>query len=276
MRLMLYRHLWGVDEPWETVFPKIKENGYHGIETHLLPSEDERRRFGELLRLSDFRFIAMIFTAGKTVDEHLSSFEKQIAETLPFEPTLINCHSGVDAWSEEQSSRFFEGALEVESKHGVSIAHETHRGRILFNPWITASLLDRFDELKLCCDFSHWVCVCERLIDDQTEIIKQCADRAIHLHARVGYDEGPQVPDPRAPEYKKHLEAHEQWGNMIWAAQKRRGLAVTSLTPEFGPPPYLQTLTYTNMPVANLWDICNWQAKRQSERFAAKFGVENM
>ena len=46
------------------------------------------------------------------------------------------------------------------------MAHETHRGRILFNPWITCRLLDRFEHLKLCCDFSHWVCVSERLIDD--------------------------------------------------------------------------------------------------------------
>ncbi len=134
---------------------------------------------------------------------------------------------------------------------------------------VSISQSERFENLKLCCDFSHWVCVCERLIDDQTAIIAQCAQRAIHLHARVGYEEGPQVPDPRAPEYRQHLEAHERWWDIIWSAQKQRGMEESTLTPEFGPPPYLHTLAYTGTPVAKLWEICNWQAKRQAERFAS-------
>ena len=42
-------------------------------------------------------------------------------------------------------------------------------------------MLERFAELKLVCDFSHWVCICERLIDDQLDIIKLCAERCHHL-----------------------------------------------------------------------------------------------
>lgn len=271
MKLSLYRHLWGIDEPWETVFPKIKEHGYIGIETHLLPSRDKQQQFSDLITQHNFRYIAMIFTAGKTVDEHVASFEEQVTETLDFEPVIINCHSGVDAWTEKESSQFFAEVLKIESKYNISIAHETHRGRILYNPWTTYRLLNQFSELKLCSDFSHWVCVCERLIDDQIEIIEKCAERTIHLHARVGYGEGPQVPDPRAPEYRKELEAHEHWWDMIWTAQNKRGVRESTLTPEFGPPPYLQTLPYTQSSAANLWDICNWQAKRQAERFASQY-----
>ena len=47
-------------------------------------------------------------------------------------------------------------------------------------------------------DFSHWVCVCERLIEDQIDIVRQCAERCLHVHARVGYEEGPRSPN-RAP-----------------------------------------------------------------------------
>jgi hypothetical protein len=102
------------------------------------------------------------------------------------------------------------------------------------------------------------------------EIIRLCAEHCIHIHARVGYEEGPQVPDPRAPEYERHLAAHERWWSMIWDAQEKRGVTESTLTPEFGAPDYLHTLPYSRMPVANLWDICNWQAERQKARFGAR------
>ena len=113
------------------------------------------------------------------------------------QPILINSHSGRDAWDEGQSRDFFKEALFLEAALDIPIVHETHRGRSLFNPWITQRLLGQFEHLHLCCDLSHWVCVCERLLDDES-IIEQCAQHCLHLHARVGYEQGPQVPDPRA------------------------------------------------------------------------------
>ncbi|MEY3897863.1 MAG: hypothetical protein RLZZ214_3384, partial [Verrucomicrobiota bacterium] len=120
---------------------------------------------------------------------------------------------------------------------------------------------------KLTCDFSHWVCVAERLLEDCNEIIQLAADHCHHLHARVGHEEGPQVSDPRAPEWSRHLAAHEAWWDTIWTSQKRRGLATTGLVPEFGPAPYQQLLPYTQAPVADLADICDWVARRETARF---------
>jgi hypothetical protein len=79
------------------------------------------------------------------------------------------------------------------------------------------------------------------------------------------------VPDPRAPEYQRHLEAHERWWDLIWDAQIAQGRKISPLTPEFGPPDYLHTLPYSNVPVADLWDICNWMADRQAARFANRY-----
>lgn len=267
MELLVFRHMWGIDMPWQPVYPKIKKLGYNGIEIalSLIANQGE---FFDILQKNHFRLIPMIFTEGADVDAHLASFQKQVEEAMVFQPMQITCHSGRDHFSEQESIHFFSEALKFEKDHGVTVAHETHRGRILYNPWFAARLLDRFSELKLCCDFSHWVCVCERLIDDQLEIIEQCAQHTVHVHARVGYGEGPQVPDPRAPEYQNELAAHERWWDVIWQAQKKRGDRLSTLTPEFGPPPYLHTLAHTNMPVANLWDICNWIAERQRARFA--------
>jgi hypothetical protein len=184
---------------------------------------------------------------------------------------MINSHSGRDAWNDDQSRDFFEQALELEAALDIPVAHETHRGRILFNPWVTQRLIQQFENLHLCFDISHWVCVCERLLDTELDIIQQCAERCIHLHTRVGYEQGPQVPDPRAPEYQRHLEAHERWWQMVWDAQISRGQKISTLTPEFGPPDYLHTLPYSNMPVADLWEVCNWMAQRQAVRFVNQY-----
>ena len=82
------------------------------------------------------------------------------------------------------------------------------------------------------------------------------------------------MPDPRAPEYARHVEAHERWWAQIWASQASRGFAATSLTPEYGPPLYLHTHPYSNTPVADLDAICRWQAERAAERFAAWSSAE--
>lgn len=266
MKLHIFRHLWGVDPPWDQDFVEFAQKGYHGVEVPLSLVKDIPA-FVNGLSAHGFQCIPMIFTSGQSVEEHIASFRTQVHDALVLKPTLINSQSGVDAFTLEQSRQFFRDALRIEAEAGVPIAHETHRGRILFNPWITAQLLDDFADLKLCCDFSHWVCVSERLIDDQIDVIRGCAKRAIHVHARVGYPEGPQVPDPRAPEYAAFVEAHERWWDIIWETQANDGQAVSTLTAEFGPPPYLHTLPHTNVPVADLREICDWQADRLRTRF---------
>ena len=49
MQLKLIRHLWGVDQPWEACFPKIKSEGYVGIETPLIDAK-EQDRFAALMK----------------------------------------------------------------------------------------------------------------------------------------------------------------------------------------------------------------------------------
>ncbi len=269
MKLLLVRHLWGVVGSHEELFPRFKAQGYGAIETPL-PAIEERARFQELLSEHNLAYIPQILTAGKSVKEHLASFRQGVEQAKALSPLKINCHSGKDTWNIDEAVQFYEQALAIEADAGIAVAHETHRSRVFFYPTITHHLLDRFPRLNICCDLSHWVCVCERLLDDQLETIQECARHCIHIHARVGYEEGPQVPDPRAPEYQHYLEAHERWWQTIWDAQEERGMQVTTLTPEFGPPGYLHTLPYTQAPVANLDDICNWQAQRQVENFARR------
>src|SRR5690349_6504105 len=89
------------------------------------------------------------------------------------------------------------------------------------------------------------------------------------IHARVGYSQGPQVPDPAAPEYKEELLRHEEWWDTIVRAAFKRGEKEFFLEPEFGPPPYLHTLPHTNVPVADLWSVNTWVGHRQLARYDA-------
>jgi sugar phosphate isomerase/epimerase len=268
MKLILSRSTWGIEQPWEIAVPLLKQQGFRAVESSA--TGDDRARLRKLLDQHGMDYIAMVFSRGATIEEHVASLRTQVEEAKAMRPLFINAHSGLDRWSLDESKKFFEGALRVEAESGLRWAHETHRGRILYNPWITRDLVTTFKDLKLTFDLSHWVCVCERLIDSEIDIIKQCAERVMHIHARVGYEEGPQVPDPRAPEYQDHLTAHERWWDIVWDTQERMGTPAISLTPEFGPPGYMHTLPYSNVPVANLWDICTWQGQRQAERFSRR------
>jgi sugar phosphate isomerase/epimerase len=268
MQLLPIRHLWGVNEPYAIAFPQFKQAGYAGIEASLIYSAEPREKFISLLNEFDLKWVPMIFTEGKSVSEHLASFAKQIREVALAKPLLINAHSGRDAFSREEALLFYQEALKIENDFGIPIAHETHRSRVFYNPWITRDILLQLPDLKICCDYSHWVVVCERLIDEEKEILQLCAERCLHMHARVGYEQGPQVPDPRAPEYQLQVDAHERWWDIIWTAQYKAQRAFSTFTPEFGPSPYLQTMPNTNTPLASLDEICLWQMQRQVLRFS--------
>jgi hypothetical protein len=103
-------------------------------------------------------------------------------------------------------------------------------------------------------DISHWCNVHESFLADQSETIKLAVERAGNIHARVGHPEGPQVSDPRAPEWENALNTHLAWWESIAARKKRDGQILTVLT-EFGPPDYMPTLPHTRQPVANQWEI---------------------
>jgi len=274
MKLTLVRHLWGVDHT-----PGLQSHeshwrgvGYEMIEAAYHFSPDQSQLI-ELLHRGDWPWIAQVFSRnfdpGGSVEEHLRTLRQQIDDCLPYQPVFFNAQAGADSWSLAETEDFYGNVLDMENELGIVIAHETHRLRCFGNPWTTRDILQLYPDLKLTVDLSHWVCVCERLLPDLGDIIALVATRCHHLHARVGYEEGPQVPDPRAPEWQAHLKAHEAWWDVMWNAQRKHGMEESTLCPEFGPLPYMPTIPFSNKPVADLEAICDWMATRESECFAA-------
>jgi sugar phosphate isomerase/epimerase len=260
---------WGFDGNTESFCKKAKSAGYDGIEVWWETDPIKRR---ELFNILIDNELAVGFLAGsgntdakKNFEEFHKNMEDAATQTI-LKPLYVNCHSGKDYFEANQCSWFFHTTKEVSKNTGVPIYHETHRGRILYNAPITRSYLTQNPDLQLTLDISHWCCVHESLLADQEETVNLALSRTGHIHARVGHPEGPQVSDPRAPEWDKAVKAHFAWWDKVIEHRRKEGKQITILT-EFGPPDYMQTVPYTREPVANQWDINAYMMKILRERY---------
>ncbi|KAJ1391190.1 xylose isomerase-like protein, partial [Ochromonadaceae sp. CCMP2298] len=270
--LLVAKSLWGVVEAgdpsrWDRLFAQLKEEGYRAVETicvfdlNLNPV-----LFRQLLDKHSLQLIIQLHTAsdwGKydyctscDVDEHVASFRSLVQEALQHGPTIINVHSGHDSWSVATAVDYFSRVLEVEaellgahtSHSHVTLVHETHRQRLLGNPYQCRDILKdpRLSKLKVNCDLSHWVCACEHIFDAQrypqrdqwwSDVLALVASHCHLIHARFGHEQGPQVVDIGASGSSDSVHAHLQWWGEIWQAQRVRGGAHWVVT-EHGPEPY--------------------------------------
>ena len=245
-------------------FARIAAAGYDGIECAVAEISDTVR-FRSVLAEYGLGYIPLIYTEGNSPAEHLADFERLVGEASKFLPSKIVAHCGRDLWSFDDQLRFFEKALRIEEQFGIPIAHETHRRRPLFSPMNAVAILQRFEKLKINADLSHWCCVTESMLEDHAEAIALIARNTIHIHSRVGYENGPQVSDPRILEWAGHLAKFEGWWKQIIDTAKGRGETEMTITPEYGPASYQQTDPITGKPVADHWEVCLWAKERIRE-----------
>ena len=157
---------------------------------------------------------------------------------------------------------------EVSAKTNIPIYHETHRGRSLFAAHITRQFIEKIPSLRLTFDVSHWCNVHESLLDDQADTLAMAINRAEHIHARIGHAEGPQVNDPRAPEWSNALNAHFAWWDKIVERKKNEKKIITILT-EFGPADYMPSLPYTRQPLSDQWEVNAHMMQILRKRYSA-------
>jgi hypothetical protein len=125
---------------------------------------------------------------------------------------------------------------------------------MLFAAPVAKQYLEKNPDLRITLDASHWCNVSESLLADQQATMDLALTRVDHVHARIGHAQGPQVHDPRAPEWAEALAAHFGWWDKVVQVKKEKGEPLTVLT-EFGPPDYMPTLPYTRQPIADQWAI---------------------
>ncbi|MCH5721044.1 hypothetical protein [Niabella hibiscisoli] len=137
-------------------------------------------------------------------------------------PLYINNHSGKDYFSFDDNAKFIEFTLALAKQTGIKMCHETHRGRMLYAAPVAKTFMNRYPDLKLTLDISHWCCVHESLLGDQQETVGQALDRVEHIHARIGHPQGPQVNDPKAPEWEGAVKAHFAWWDKVVERKRRK------------------------------------------------------
>lgn len=264
--LQLLATNWGFDGSYDAFCQKAKAAGYDGIEVWMPGDAKGREELINATAKHGLTFGLLCGSGEADFTKHFDQFEKMLGAGVALKPLYFNCHSGRDFFNFEQGRKFVQLGLEVTKSSGVPVYHETHRGRLMFAAHVTKQYLEAFSGLRLTLDISHWCAVHESLLGDQPDSVQLALDRTDHIHARVGHAEGPQVNDPRAPEWKDAVNAHLAWWDAIVKRKAAEGQPMTILT-EFGPPTYLPTLPYTFQPVADQWDINVYMMKTLRERY---------
>lgn len=266
MEIRIFQALWGLEGSYAELMKRASEEKYAGIEAPLPPIGEEEA-FKELLEVNNLDYIAQIVTS----QDHAASFVAQLERAAGFKPLLVVSHSAKDAMPIKEQLDFFKVALEAERHVGIPVGHETHRSRAMFTPWATAALLRELPDLRITADFSHWCCVTESMLEDYQDDLSLAAERTIHIHARIGHAQGPQIPHPAANEYDYERNAFKQWWGDILRQRSLNGAAYATVTPEFGPPGYMPTLPFTRQPVADLREVNAWMANWFRESYSGKF-----
>ena len=252
---------WGSEHLSATEFIKsAKDLGFQGIEINIPNNEAFEKQFLKnitAIRNSDSDFICVVQQVLaiklESVDEYITSVINRLERSLPFKPDFINSHTGKDYYSFEDNCRIIVAIENFSVTHNIPIYHEIHRGRFTFHSATTLSYLDKYPELKLVGDLSHWCVVSESMLQDQEQILEKIIPHIKHIHARVGFEQAPQVNNPFAPEWKSYLHQYLVWWQRI--INEHKTLDTFTITPEFGPYPYMLQAPISKEPLANQYEL---------------------
>ena len=270
MIIKILSSLWGHEHlPQEVFLDKIRMAGYDGLESWVPEDALLKRQLFDYLQKHEMYIVTHQHQAkGTTFKEFKLSFLKNLLICAEPGPILINSHTGRDYFSLEQNLELIDLAQEFSGKSGIMVVHETHRGRVGYSPQMTEQVFDANKNFMITADLSHWVCVTESFLENFSGILSEAIGRTKHVHTRIGYEEGPQVTDPRAPEWKYAVDYFLGWWDRIVDANDQLKREILPFTTEFGPPPYMPTIPFTNQPVANQFEINCYMKDLLNERYS--------
>ena len=248
---------WGFPGTLDAYCTKVKKEGYDGIEIWWPLEKKDQDELFACLKNHELEVGFLCAGSDSHYQKHFDQFVQMVdgaARETTQRPLYINCHSGKDYFTYEQGKSFIDHTTALAKSTGIKICHETHRSRLLFASPVARHYMETIPELRITFDVSHWCNVHESLLEDQSETVDMTLQRVDHIHARIGHAEGPQVNDPRAPEWEHAVKAHLAWWDKVVEIKKQQGDVLTILT-EFGPADYMPTLPYTRQPLADQWAV---------------------
>lgn len=251
--VLFFQTRWGSELSWDAFCDKTKNSGYDGVETWLPENKEEQKALFNALKKHGLKVILLCGVNRKIpFEESLNAYIASLERAAAYKPVNINSHTGSDFFTQTQNEAFIHAAQKVSRKYDITIYHETHRGRFSYTLPETLYFLHVIPDFWLTLDISHWMVVHESLLQAQDGLLEKILARTGHIHARVGFEQGPQVNDPTAPEWEKVLQRHLAiWKKVIYRRWDED--RVVTVTTEFGPPHYLPSLPFTQMPLADQW-----------------------
>jgi sugar phosphate isomerase/epimerase len=270
MKIQFFCPRWGSDLNWDAFMQKVKAAGYDGIE-YGIANEAPREEIAEVLELAKQHGLLIIAQHYGTYDAdfntHYNNYTAWFQKIKRFDFARVNSQTGKDFFSFDEVKFLLAVADDYSKSTGIPVSHETHRNKFTFAAHITKDYLNRIPGLKLTLDISHWICVAETYLEDQQQAVELAIARTEHIHARVGYPEGPQVPDPRIDEWQHSVNTHLAWWDKVIERRRTEGQPTFTICPEFGPAPYMVPLPQTGQPIANQWDVNVYMMNLLKERY---------
>jgi hypothetical protein len=271
MQVKLLSPLWGHEHlPLQTFLDKVRQAGYDGIDTWMPENADDKRLLFDYLQQHQLSIVTHQHRAtGNTYKEVRVAFLKELQECAEPQPILINSHTGRDYFPLEENIALMDIANEFTAKTGIVVAHETHRGRTGYSPQMMEAILQQRQDFSVNADLSHWTCVTESMLENFSGIVDATILRSRQIHSRVGFEQGPQVGDPRAPEWQYALHKFLGWWDRIIQVNADNNVDILPITTEFGPVPYMPVIPFTNKPVADQFEVNCFKKDLLSQRYAA-------
>lgn len=254
MRLIYCKSKWEMGgASIERFLDRVVADGYDGVEIAVAFESEEPGVIGARCAERGLTLIAQMVTSGEGPREHRDSLDRGFEQCVAASPHAVNSQTGRDIFPLAENIRILERAIGHSERSGVPFYHETHRGRPTFCGPMTMDLIDALGGLELTADISHWMCVHESDLADQPEALEALVARSRHIHARVGFEEGPQVSNPLGESSRRWTEASLAIWRRIIECRRQAGAELLTITPEFGPIPYMP-VGVDGQPVADAWE----------------------
>ncbi len=258
MHLKILATQWGSEALTAATFlDKVLDEGFEGVEINMPDDTNYIRQFMEtvepLRETKDFVFVGqcVLGLEPESFEDQYRRYEKRLQDLCILQPDFINSQTGKDFYTFDQNCRLIELAMNISAKTNIPVLHETHRGKFSFHALTLLPYLEKFPEIKITADFSHFCCVSESLLMGQEDIMAMIIPHVAHIHARIGFAEGPQVNDFTAPEWQETVETFLDWWKQILEYHKSNQ-RFTILT-EFGPDPYMPNMPFSRIPLTDQW-----------------------
>jgi sugar phosphate isomerase/epimerase len=266
---------WGSESiPWDEFLSAVKKAGYAGIEWFPFGEKCNVQEVLDLLHHYelDFCIVMAVLQPYDGYKNYMEALEKDLIQLMEVRnqfkaPLFISAQTGREFFADVEIEGCLQLCDKIQQEYGISIYQETHRNKWSYAAHVVGPVLQNNKNVQLTFDVSHWFCVSESYLEDQQVAVNEAINHTRHIHARVGHTEGPQVWDPANEEYTEALQQHL----LIWdkcvalAMQEKRDYF--SITPEFGPPPYMAKGNREISLVKEQWRLNLWMKDFLQHRY---------